>query len=84
MSQAQLWQVQPGLPAYAPEEIGCSHRMHGWLVNFLPCCTALLQEMQKDCCNVPESTMIPAYWGKGLQTLHSSDDATESAQVINI
>ena len=73
-----------GLPAHAPVETGYLHRMRGWLVNFLPCCTVLLQEMQKDWptgCNVPGSTMIPAYWGQGLQTLHKLDNATLLAQV---
>ena len=59
--------------------------MPGWLVNFLPCCTALLQEMRKDWRNVPGSTMIPAYWGQGLQTLHKLEDTiTQSAQVYKI
>ena len=76
-----------GLPAHAPVETGYLHRMRGWLVNFLPCCTALLQEMQKDWptgCNVLGSTMIPAYWDQGLQTLHKLDDATLLAQVYKI
>ena len=59
-------------------------RWHGWVVDFLPCCTALLQEMQKDWCNAPGCTMIPAYWGQSLQTLHGIDLATQSAQVHNI
>ena len=72
----------------APVWTGCSHRiihcLHDWLIHVLLSCAALLQEMEKDWRSALGSTMIPAHWGQGIQTLHKCEDDSQSAQVHKI